>query len=289
MKRVRHAMLYPVVHALFYAASLLPMGLLYKFAGLLYLFACHVFAYRKSVVIQNLSRSFPGKKYDEIAAIARDFYRFSCDSFVEVIKSLGITARRQREKIEVVGSEIIEKHLGEGRHVIASMGHCGNWELLNALPLFLTASVNTVYKPLSSGVLDRLFLEIRSRFGMNMIPRNAIARHLISNRGTPSVYLFLADQCPRVVSGTSRFRFLHQETSVFPGVEKLARATGSAVVYLHVVRISRGKYRFTCKEICGDPARAMPSEITATYLRLLEQNIEESPAGWLWSHKRWKR
>ncbi|MDR2413755.1 MAG: lysophospholipid acyltransferase family protein [Odoribacteraceae bacterium] len=281
--------LYPLFRLLFYAASLLPMGLLYKFAGVIYLLVYRVFSYRKSVVIQNLARSFPDKRYNEIAAIARGFYRASCDSFAEVIKSLSISASKQREKIELENAHLIERHLKEGRHVIASMGHCGNWELLNALPFFLTARVNTVYKPLTARGLDRLFLEIRSRFGMTMIPRNAIARHLISNRGIPSVYLFLADQCPRIVTGTTRFTFLHQETSVLPGIEKLARATGSAVVYLHVVKTARGKYRFTCKEICGDPTRTNPLEITTTYLQLLEQNITESPTGWLWSHKRWKR
>lgn len=278
---------YPLLYALFYAIGLLPMALLYRLSGLFYFFVYRVFSYRESVVIQNLSRAFPDKRYGEIAAIARGFYRFYCDTFAEIIKSLAISPRRQREKIEVIDGALIARHLAEGRHVIASMGHCGNWELLNALPFFLPARVYTVYKPLSSRALDRLFLHIRSRFGMQMIPHNAIARHLISNRGTPSVYLFLADQCPRVAS--ARLTFLHQDTAVFPGVEKLSRATGSAVVYLHVVKTSRGRYRFTCKEVCGDPSSMLPSEITASYFRLLEQNIEECPTSWLWSHKRWKR
>jgi KDO2-lipid IV(A) lauroyltransferase len=265
------------------------MRVLYGISGLLYVLIFHVFSYRKRVVIQNLSRSFPEKRYDEIAAITRDFYRSFCYSLVEILKSASIPARLQQEKVELVGREVIESYLKQGRPVIASMGHCGNWELLNVLPVMLSANVNTVYKPLSTRCVDRLFLKIRSRFGMNMIPRQVVARHLVANKENPSVYLFLADQCPRGEKGVIRCDFLHQETRVFPGIERLARATGAVVVYLHVTRISRGKYRVECKDLCLDPARAVETGITDAYTRLLEENIREDPGGWLWSHKRWKR
>jgi KDO2-lipid IV(A) lauroyltransferase len=281
--------LYPLLRGTVYLASLLPMPLLYRFSGVLCWFVSRVLAYRKPVVLQNLSRAFPDKRYNEIAAIARDFYRAACDNVVEILKSASIPARRQGEKLELVGGDIVERHLRRGRHVIASMGHCGNWEMLNILPRLIDARVNTVYKPLASRGLDRLFLETRSRFGMNMIPHKSIVRHVIANRDNPGVYLFLADQCPRVATVNYQFTFLHQRTAVFAGVEKLARATGAVVVYLHVTRARRGHYRVECKEICDDPAASRETEITGAYVRLLERNIEENPAGWLWSHKRWKR
>ncbi|MDR1272964.1 MAG: lysophospholipid acyltransferase family protein [Odoribacteraceae bacterium] len=285
----RGSILFPFLYGGVYLFSLLPMFLLYRFSGLLYWFIFHVLSYRKSVVMQNLARAFPDKRYNEIAAIMRDFYRSFCDNLVEILKSASIPARQQEKKVVLVGAEIVENHLRQGKHVIASMGHCGNWEILNVLPVMLDVHVNTVYKPLSSRSLDRLFLKTRSRFGMNMIPHKAIVRHFITNKENPSMYLFLADQCPKISTVHYQFTFLHQKTTVFAGVEKLACMTNAVVIYLHVVKISRGRYRVECKEICTDPEKSKATEITGAYVRLLEQNIEEYPGGWLWSHKRWKR
>jgi KDO2-lipid IV(A) lauroyltransferase len=281
--------LYPLLFALAYACSLLPMRLLYRIAGLLHLLLFRLLAYRKLVVIQNLSRAFPDKRYDEIATIARAFYRSLCDKIVEGLKYLSMPAHRQKEKLDLVGSDIIHGHLLRGKHVIASMGHCGNWEILSILPHILRANVNTVYKPIATKSINRLSLASRTRFGMNMIPHKAVVRHFIEHRKEPSVYLFLADQCPKVATDTYRFDFLNQKTTVFPGIEKLARMTGAGVIYLHMSKSARGRYRIECKEICDDPTATNETEITRRYLHLLQQNIEESPADWLWTHKRWKR
>jgi KDO2-lipid IV(A) lauroyltransferase len=264
------------------------MSFLYGLSKITYLFLFHLFAYRKPVVIQNISRSFPEKQYWEVDATVKDFYHSFCDNLAEIVKSASIPALRQKEKVRLIGFELVTNQIKQGKHVIASMGHCGNWEILNILPSLFDTDMYAVYKPLSVKCVDRLFLKIRSRFGMNLIPDKSVARHLMSNR-IPSLYFFLADQCPAVVNQTYRFDFLHQKTSVFPGVEKLAGKTGACVVYLHNVRISRGLYRIECREITADSRSVDATEITRRYVRLLEQNIRENPGGWLWSHKRWKR
>jgi KDO2-lipid IV(A) lauroyltransferase len=269
--------------------SLLPMSLLYKLSGLVYLLIYHVFSYRKAVVVQNLSRSFPEKKYNEIGLITKGFYRSFCDNSVEILKSVSIAAERQKEKILLVDFDIIEDQIRQGKHVIASMGHCGNWEILNVLPFLLNINIHAVYKPLKTKCADRLLLKIRSRFGINLIPVQSIVRHVLSNKNNPSLYFFLADQCPAIIKEAYRVDFLHQKTNVLPGVEKLARMTNAGVVYIHVVRTSRGIYRVECKAICLHPEGSATTEITRNYIRHLEQNIMENPCDWLWSHKRWKR
>jgi KDO2-lipid IV(A) lauroyltransferase len=240
-------------------------------------------------VVQNLSRSFPEKKYKEVERIMDDFYRSFSDIFVEVLKSISISARRQKEKVLLIDFDIIEKQIRQGKHVIASMGHCGNWEILSILPFILNINVNAVYKPLKTKCINRLCLKIRSRFGANLISNKSIARHLFLNKQNPSLYIFLADQCPTIIKEAYQFSFLHQQTSVFAGVEKLACVTNSTVVYLHIVKISRGVYRVECKEISRHPQCLAKTEITQNYIRHLEQNIMEKPSDWLWSHKRWKR
>ncbi len=83
--------------------------------------------------------------------------------------------------------------------------------------------------------------------------------------------------------------FLHQPTLLFEGAEKIAAATGAAVVYLHTKKTGRGKYLYTLQTITENGHDEPENAITVKFAELLEANIRENPAIWLWTHKRWKR
>lgn len=272
-----------------YVVGLLPMWMLYLISSFFAFLMFRLIPYRKSVVTQNLSRSFPDKSEMERKQMARDFYRCFTDNVVEIIKSFSITAEQQKQKVTVVGRELIEEQLRNNKHVIISMGHCGNWEVLNILSHQSAVDMFAVYKPLRNRTVDQLFFQLRSRFGMGLVPSQSIVRHILSNKENPSVYFFIADQCPRVVEEKYRLKMLNQQTSMFSGVEKLACLTNAAVLYMHVTRSCRGKYVITYKPITMNPKETKETEIIKHYALLLEQNIQESPSDWLWSHKRWKR
>lgn len=277
------------LYASVYMVSLLPMRILYGISAFSSLMMLYVLPYRKSTVRQNLCRSFPEKNDREIDLVMRAFYRSFTDNVAEILKSLTISRERQMGKLTVIGMDMIEKQLNEGKNVIVCMGHCGNWEILNTLPIHVSNNMFAIYKPLRSKALDRLFLALRGRFGMGLVPAKSIVRHILSNKGKPSVYYFIADQCPKTVEEKYQVNLLNQKTSMFSGVEKLAHSTNSAVMYMNVTRASRGKYVAECKLICVEPKETVPVEIIQRYSVLLEQNIQERPSDWLWTHKRWKR
>lgn len=124
---------------------------------------------------------------------------------------------------------------------------------------------------------------------MNLIADKSVARHIRTKGVKSSVYLFIADQCPVTLDEKFRFSFLNQETYFFSGMEKLARRSNSAVVYLNITQFSRGRYNISVIPICVESASTSEGEITREYARLLAANINSQPHGWLWSHKRWKR
>ncbi|WP_407429907.1 lysophospholipid acyltransferase family protein [Arcticibacter sp.] len=271
-----------------YILSHLPMVLLYALASFIYFLAYHVFGYRKAVVIQNVSRSFPDKRYGEVEAIVRKFYISFVSYFAEMIKGISAPADVLDKKIIFNNLELIDFYIRSGRSVIACMGHCSNWEMLNLLPYKTPHDVYAVYKPLSSGVMNRLVSKLRSRFGMKLLPDRRAIRHILYQRSRPAVYLFLADQCPRIKDEKYRFTLLNQETYVFSGMEKLARKAKAAVVYLNITQRSRGYYRVVCLPVSSGSEHMAEGEITRKYINLLTENINEEPYGWLWSHKRWK-
>jgi len=265
------------------------MTFLYAMASFTFFLVFHLIGYRKVVVFQNVARSFPEKRYGEIYAIVKKFYACFVSYFAEMIKSVSARAEVLDKKLVFENLELIDQFINAGRNVIACLGHCGNWEMLNFMPYKMRHEMYAVYKPLRSVIMNRLMTKLRSRFGMKLMPDSAVVRHVLSKNSQPAAYLFLADQCPRIKEEKYKFTLLNQETYFFSGMEKLARKGRTAVIYLHITQLSKGNYKIVCVPICSNAESAIDGEITQKYIDLLTENIREEPYGWLWTHRRWKR
>lgn len=264
------------------------MAFFYAMASLTFFFVYQIVGYRKDVVIQNIARSFPEKQYGEIQAIVRKFYICFVSYFAEMIKGVSVDAKVLNEKIVFENLELVDQYIKSGRNVIVALGHCGNWEMLNFLPYKIQHDVYAIYKPLSSRLVNSLMIKVRSRFGMKLIPDKHAVRHILTQKEFPAVYLFLADQSPRIKEEEYKFKLLSQETYMFSGMEKLARTSKAAVIYLHITLVSQGNYKVSCTPINAKAESTKKGEITQKYVELLTENIKEEPYGWLWTHKRWK-
>ena len=289
MKQTMQFVVYRSVYIIVYALSLLPMGFLYAIASFTFFLSYYIIGYRKAVVIQNIARSFPDRRYGEIQAIVKKFYVCFVSYFAEIIKSVSVPPEVLDRKIVFENLELIDQYINSGRNVIACMGHCGNWEMLNFMPYKIRHEMFAVYKPLGSETMNRLMVKLRSRFGMKLIPDREIIRHILTKNSPPAVYLFLADQCPHLKKEKYRFTLLNQETYLFSGMEKVARKGRTAVVYLNITQLSKGNYKIVCLPVCSTAESMGDGEITQKYIDLLTENIREEPYSWLWTHKRWKR
>lgn len=289
MKKLLSIIAYKSAYGFIYSVSLIPTPILYGFSSFLCFFAYHVVGYRKAVVIQNISRSFPEKRYGEVLAVVKNFYACFCSYFAEIIKSISISPLKLNKKLTFNNLELIDKHINDGKNVIVCLGHCGNWEMLNFMPYKLSHDMYAIYKPLQSKTINRLMIKLRSRFGMKLLADKAVTRHILTRKTLPSVYLFLADQCPRIKEDKYQFELLNQTTYFFSGMEKLARISSSAIVYLHITQVTKGNYKINCMPLCEETDLIEEGQITQKYVDLLTANIKEVPHGWLWSHKRWKK
>lgn len=288
MKQILRLIAYRSLYIFTYAVSLLPISFLYAMGSFSFFLVYYIVAYRKTVVIQNIARSFPDKSYGEIRAIAKKFYACFISYFVEIIKGVSAPAKVLDKKITFENLEIVDQYINSGRSVVACLGHCGNWEMMNFMPYKIRHETYAVYKPIRSLTMNRLMIKLRSRFGMKLIPDIAVTRHILSKDTHPAVYLFLADQNPRLKEEKYKFTFLNQETYVFSGMEKLARAGRTAVIYLHITQLLKGNYKIVCIPVCSKAESTNDGEISGKYVDLLTENIKEEPYGWLWTHKRWK-
>ncbi|MBI4645801.1 MAG: hypothetical protein HY738_04155 [Bacteroidia bacterium] len=100
--------------------------------------------------------------------------------------------------------------------------------------------------------------------------------------------LFIADQIPTKNEIQYWTNFLNQDTAVFLGIEKIAKKSNFAVVFLNMNKIRRGSYEVEFNLITDEPDNTPEYYITDRHVRLLEQQIIKNPQYWMWSHRRWK-
>jgi KDO2-lipid IV(A) lauroyltransferase len=275
---------------LLYLLSLLPYFVLYLIADLLFLLLYYVIHYRRQVVKENLLNAFPEKSVAEIRTIEKEYFRFLADLIVETIKLCTLSEAEVIKRVRIENRAMLENAAFiKGKSIIGAVGHYGNWEsgclrmgLITERPCIIA------YKPLSNPVWDRFFLNMRSRLGAHMVPMKNTFRKLVSHRNEVTFTVLAGDQTPTREEATYFTNFLNQPTAVFLGVEKLAKATDSLVVFCDVRRVKRGYYSCTFVPLFDNPKLTAEYEITNAHVQYLENVIREEPQYWLWSHRRWK-
>ena len=267
--------------------ALFPLNFFYPLSTVLSWFTGAVFGYRQEVVMGNLRRSFPEKSEKELKQITRKFYQNFTDTIVEIFKQISLNKNLIPKRIKLKNPEILNQYHKEGKSVIAIAGHYCNWEWLAAvLPAITPYQSVAVYRPLTSKVINKIMLRIRSINNLDLTPMASIYRYL-KTRKNPVLTILVADQSPQPEFAYWT-TFLNQDTAVFTGPEKLAKATGHVVVFLAMQKERRGRYSVTVQELSADPASELAFAITEMHVRALENQIKAAPEFWLWSHKRWK-
>lgn len=284
---------YHIIYSIWYVLSLLPMRVHYVFSDMLFFIVFHVLHYRRRTAWVNLVTSFPEKPEDELLAIERRFYRWFCDYIAESVKLLTISRSEIRRRMVFKNPEVIDRCVAEGQSCAVYLGHYCNWELVTSLPLWVTADAQCgqIYHPLENKQFDKLFLRLRQRLGAVCIPMNETLRRIVEygREGRPVVIGYISDQVPFWWNMHHWCDFLHHDTPVLSGTERIARKMNHAVFYLEVNRVARGRYEAEFRPITRAPREMAEYEITDIYFRMLEETIRRNPEYWLWTHKRWKR
>lgn len=295
-----------IVRGILVLLSKLPLKFHYFMADIFTWFIKKIMKYRMDVIWVNVARSFPDKKYDELEKIVHDFYDHLGDIVAEAIWFCGSDYKRLYDSgiVTVMEPEVISKLYDEAPSVTVLSTHCGNWELLGGFLGYRTSdgtkvnfgeeAISVVYKKLRDPIFDKVFalnrvnpLEIVGT-KCEIESRN-ILRYAIQHRNEKRVYIYPTDQAPYQSTGKHPMGiFMNQETNAMLGSAVVANKLSHAVAYMKMKLIERGKYEMSLIPICTDASKMAPEEIMRKYYDLLEEEINETPHNWLWSHKRWK-
>ncbi len=271
-----------------YLLSKLPFRALYHVSDGLCFLLFHVIGYRRKVVEQNLRNSFPDKSEQEILAISKKYYSYLCDLTLETFKKMNMSEEEALLHCKFHNTELINSLRVENKSIILLMGHYGNWEWAgSSFTLATNHQLYVIYKALSNPYFEKLMVKSRTLFGTKLIKVENTLRDIIANKANPSTYAFIADQTP-FPQQAYWTTFLNQDTPMYTGAEKLAKKLNFPVVFINIVRVKRGYYEIFPELLFEEPKLCGENEITETFVRKLQAEINKMPETWLWSHRRWK-
>jgi KDO2-lipid IV(A) lauroyltransferase len=283
MQAVTFYLVYPIL----YLIASLPFWALYKLSDFLY-YLFLLSGYRKKVVLENLRNSFPEKNEKEIKTLSKAYFSYLCDLTLETLKTMRMTEQEARERCAYQKAGWIDQMYAEKKSLVIVLGHYGNWEWAGpSFSLGTKYSLNVIYRPLSNPYFENMLTKARTKFGTRITPVNQTLREMVASRNKVTATGFIADQAA-TTSNSYWTTFLHQDTVVFNGPEKIAVKFNYPVVYMHIKRIKRGYYELTPELLFENPAATSEGEILEGFTKRLEKDIIDDPVVWLWSHKRWK-
>lgn len=273
------------------ALSRLPMNVLHGLASSLGFVAHRILKYRRDIIRRNIEKSFPERPLKWHRKVERDYYRHFADITMESVKNFSISNEEAMARMKHQKVELFQPFFKANRSVLIAGGHLNNWELYAVTAnQNLQHDVMAVYKKLSNPTMDEAVRTSRERFGLEMI-RTVDAQAWMNDhmgQGRPKAVVMGFDQSPADPQKSWWNEFLNQETAWYFGLEKWAHEFNLPVVYGHIYKVGRGRYRTEYELITDDPKSLPPGEILRRCIRTLEVDIRNHPDEWLWSHKRWK-
>ena len=138
--------------------------------------------YRVGVVTENLRNSFPDRPMAEIKRIRRSFYHNLSEIFISTVSQAAMSDDDCRRRVRVKNLDEVLSDL-RGRDALLSTAHFGCWEYDSFLALYTGEHyLAAVYHPLENKVIDAVYMRLRRRRNIRLIPMKEIIRYYIDHR-----------------------------------------------------------------------------------------------------------
>ncbi len=248
----------------------------------------YVFKYRLKVIRDNLEGSF---NYADPKVREHDVWQ-NYLYLAKVLRQIIVVPGKRllERRMHLVRNPSLDQWLSEGKSVIITFGHTGNWEWTGSyLGVKYPDQVCALYKRIKSQKVNDLMYNRRLSHVNYLIETKQMGELLRLMKKKPILILMIADQNPGSVQGSIWTSFLGRKTAFVNGPESLALRYKLPVVYAYTAPRSDGGYTVECREIFNGQEPVQPGEITDRFANSLEKNIQDFRSHWLWSHKRWKR
>ncbi len=287
---------YALVRALFVVLGLLPRSWALTFWKLIMRTIPVLVPKFRRTGLRNLEIAFPEKSLDERREILRgtfenlarvlgelsQFHKYSADDLAAMIDF----------ELDDESKNLYARNKAEGRGVLITTGHLGNWEMLVLGFAALYEPISYLARPLDNPKIDNMLNGLRTSFGNNPINKTRSAMPAIKILREGGILGILSDVNSHPKEGVY-VPFFGVPACTPSGAAMMAIRTNSFIFPTFCVwDKEQGKYKFVHGSRLepantGDRKQDMV-ETTAAYTAEIEKIIRQYPDQWMWIHKRWK-
>ncbi len=250
----------------------------------------------KRTGLRNLEIAFPEKSEAERKRILAGTF----ENLGRVLGELSQVKKLTREKLaEIIDFDLDDeskalyaRNKAEGRGVLITTGHLGNWEMLVLGFAALYEPISFLARPLDNPKIDAMLNERRTRFGNNPINKTNSAILAIKILREGGILGILSDVNAHPKEGVF-VSFFGVSACTTSGAAMMAiRANAFIFPTFCVWDKEIRRYKFVHGPLLepsktGDLKRDILAT-TAAYTAEIEEIIRAYPDQWMWIHKRWK-
>lgn len=286
MKLVLFLLIYPLL----WLISVLPFRLLYLLSDGVYILIYYIIGYRKKTVRYNLKLALPHLSNRERLVIEKKSFKYLCDLFLEVLKTMNITQSEMDKRFKFTNLDVYKDLEKKGKSIAVVCAHYASYEWLISLNKYSDFKGVAIYKKIANPYFDNLVKNIRLKHKAHLITTKETIEKIEENHlnGDLCVYGFAGDQSPKLGKAKHWGTFMGVEVPMHTGAEMLAKRFDMNVVFLKVKRVKRGFYEASF-EVLSENVKTVPDyQITDVFIQKVEQQILEAPEFYFWTHKRFK-
>lgn len=243
---------------------------------------------RRSMYERHLRRVRPGLAGFEVRRASRNAFRAYARYYVESFRLPRISRRRVERGFSVEGFDHIEQGIAAGRGVILALPHLGGWEWAGRWLADRGYDVYAVAEVLGDEAVTNIFVDLRARLGMTVIPLDdrAGVRVATALRNNAVVCLL----CDRDISRDGKrsgidVQFFGEATSIPSGPAFFSLRTGAALLpvatyFRHDVD---GHHAVVGSPLRVDTSGTLREDVAFLTQRLVdrvEDLIREAPEQW---------
>ena len=212
-------------------ARIIPASVIAVATAVVVPIACAFMRKQRPIVARNMRRVNPELQGHKLRHAVRKSYESYARYFIETFRLPMLSKKAIDSKISITGFEHIENALKLGKGVILALPHLGGWEWSGRWLIHQGHNLNAVVEKLNSQALFQMFVDLRTSYGVNVIPLDdkagvAVQEALAKNE-------IVALLCDRDLQGNGiEVEFFGERTTVPAGPAFFALRTGAALLPL---------------------------------------------------------
>jgi phosphatidylinositol dimannoside acyltransferase len=250
----------------------LPLSIGYWLAGLFTEVHFRLFPSRRHAALANLATMMPGASRRDRLRVVRRMMRSYNSMMFEFFRLPHMEREELLRSVEVSGREHLEAGLAQGKGVIITCTHIGNWELAAVVVAHWGHTLHAVAGVQLNRWLSGAVRETKSELAIHTVSHEDGFRKLLRALERNELVALMVDGDLYHHGETVDFFGRDTRWPAGPGV--LARRTGAALVCGYCERTGNGRWRIVIEPALDPAAFATTLDLNARIAEISSQHIQ---------------